>query len=205
MTKEQSEKNRPELALTEEDVYAAMQGIEGYLDITASDFKLLYEHAYQHALQRFNSMTVGSLASRQVVTVIATTPLIEVARAMAEARVSGVPVLDEQGKVVGIVSERDFLHQMSADNQSFMSVVAACLQGKGCVAMPIRKANASDIMSSPAITIRENTLLKEAAILFQQNGINRLPVLKADGEDLVAIITRTDLVKAHVWQNGRQS
>lgn len=205
MTKEQNEKFDPEMALSDDDVYAAMQEIEGYLDITASDFKLLYAHAYQHALRRLNSMTAGELATRQVVSVLSTTPLVEVARKMADARVSGVPVLDKQGQVVGIVSERDFLRQMGTDNQSFMSVVASCLRGKGCVAVSIRKANASDIMSSPVTTIRENTLLREAASLLRQNNINRLPVLKEENDELVGILTRTDLVNAHILQSRRQS
>lgn len=202
MTKKQSENNDPEMVISDEDVYSAMQEIDGYLDITASDFKLLYNHAYQHALQRLNLMTVGELASRQVVSVLTTTPLVEVARKMAEARISGVPVLDEQGMVAGMISERDFLRQMGADNQSFMAVVASCLLGKSCVTVPIRKAQADDIMSSPVITIREGTLMMEAATLLRDNDINRLPVLKAEGDDLIGILTRTDLVNAHVLQSG---
>ncbi|MCB2181586.1 MAG: CBS domain-containing protein [Desulfobulbaceae bacterium] len=211
MTKEQTTINSgpdiPEkMDISDDDVYAAMQEIPGYLDITASDFKQLYQHAYQHAVSRLiHSSTAGELASRRVISVAATTPLAEVAHKMAEAAVSGVPVLNEQGRVAGIVSERDFLRHMDAANQSFMAVVAACLRGKGCAAVSIRKGTAADIMSSPPVTIREDTLVIEAAVLLREKGINRLPVLAGDSDKLVGILTRTDLVNAHLLQSRRDA
>ncbi len=208
MTQKQKTINRDiriGIEISDRDVHTAMQEIHGYLDITAADFKLLYRHAYQYALSRLNSITVGELATRRVVTVRSDTPLVEVADTMASAAVSGVPVLDDGEKVVGIISERDFFKHMGAADQSFMTVITACLQGRECATAAIRKATASDVMSAPAITVREDSISTVAAALLQENGINRLPVLARDSEVLIGILTRSDLVSGHIMQAGRKS
>ena len=76
-----------------------------------------------------------------------------------------------------------------------MSLVASCLKSKGCVALPIKKQTAGDIMSAPAVTVGPDTTVKEIAALFTGKGINRVPVTTADGR-LLGIVTRGDLVKA---------
>lgn len=186
-------------AISEKDIYAAMKEIPGYLDITASDFKELYAHSYRHALDRvLNSVRAEDIMIREVVTVDLTTPLHEVADRMAAAGVSGVVVLDSDGKPAGIISERNFLQHMGADKAAFMAIVAACLLGKGCAAQDIRKGLAADIMSSPVISILPTATLAEAAAALTGNGINRLPVLDKQGK-LLGILTRSDLVRAHVF------
>ncbi|HBI15974.1 MAG TPA: hypothetical protein DDY20_10755 [Desulfobulbaceae bacterium] len=185
--------------ISEEDVHAAMKKIPGYLDITASDFKDLYALSYQHALDRvINSVRAEDVMTREVVTVDLGTPLHEVADRMAASGVSGVPVLDRNGKVAGIISERNFLKHMGADKASFMAIVAACLLGQGCAAIGIRKGLAADIMTSSVISILPNATLAEASALLTRQGINRLPVLDEQGK-LCGILTRTDLVRAHVY------
>lgn len=186
------------LAISEEDIYEAMKEIPGYLDITASDFKELYAHAYRHALDRaLNSVRAEDIMTRKVVTVDQATPLHEVADRMATSGVSGVPVLNGEGRPVGIISERNFLQHMGADKAAFMAIVAACLHGKGCAALGIRKGLAADIMTSPVISIPPTATLAEAAALLSRQGINRLPVLDEQGK-LLGILTRSDLVQAHV-------
>ncbi len=189
------------ISVSEEDIYAAMKEIPGYLDITVNDFKELYELSFHHALKRLIcSVRAGDIMSREVVSVTATTPLQEVAARMAEASVSGVPVLAEDGKIVGIISERDFLKHMGAANASFMSIVAACLLGKGCAAVTVRKGVASDIMTRPAITVRADAFLSEVATILSKNNINRLPVLAGAGDTVVGFLTRSDLVGAHIFE-----
>lgn len=183
--------------VSEEDIYAAMKEIPGYLDITASDFKELYAHSYRHALDRvLNSVRAEDIMTRKVVTVDLATPLHEVADRMAASGISGVPVLDSEEKPVGIISERNFLQHMGADKAAFMAIVAACLRGKGCAALGIRKGLAADIMTSPVISVRPSATLAEAAAMLTRRGINRLPVLDEQGK-LLGILTRSDLVRAH--------
>jgi CBS domain-containing membrane protein len=186
-----------EFDLQEEDILAAMGQVPGYLDITPSDFKEIYVLAFRHALERLSrEVTVAEIMTREVTWVTPPTPLAEVAAAMGQRGVSGVPVLDEDRRVAGVISEKDFLRAMGVkESQNFMTLVAACLRSKGCVALPIKKHSAGDLMSSPAVTVTPGTTVRDLAELFAARHINRAPVTSADGS-LVGIVTRGDLVKA---------
>ena len=180
--------------ISDDDIYDAMKEIPGYLDITPGDFKEVYRFAYQHAVERFSSVKAGAAMVREVISVTRKTPLVQVAEAMARHGVSGVPVVEEGERVVGVISEKDFLTRMGEqDTETFMGVVAECLKGKGCVAVPIRGQNAEDIMTSPAVTVNEETSIMEIANIFTEKNINRVPVINQQ-DRLVGIITRADVV-----------
>ena len=185
------------MELKEEDIVTAMAEIPGYLDITPRDFKEIYVLAFQHALERLSrEVTVAEIMTREVAWVSTDTPLAQVAETMGQRSVSGVPVLDGDHRVVGVVSEKDFLRGMGVEeSQNFMTLVASCLRSKGCVALPIKKAAAGDLMSAPAVTVRPETRVRDLAELFSARHINRAPVTDADGR-LVGIVSRGDLVKA---------
>lgn len=181
--------------ISDDDVYDAMKEIQGFLDITPGDFKEVYRHAYRHAFERITrTVKARDVMTRGVVTVHPETPLDEVASRMAGAGVSGVPVVDGGGKVAGVISEKDFLARMGGA-ESFMSVVAECLKGKGCVAVPIRARRAGDIMSSPPVTVGEEAPVAEIAETFTSKNINRVPVVDVAGR-LVGIVSRADIVRA---------
>ncbi len=181
--------------ISDDDIYDAMKEIPGYLDITPGDFKEVYRFAYQHAVERFSSVKAGAAMVREVISVTRKTPLVQVAEAMARHGVSGVPVVEEGERVVGVISEKDFLTRMGEqDAKTFMGVVAECLKGKGCVAVPIRGQNAEDIMTSQAVTVNEETSIMEIANIFTEKNINRVPVINQQGR-LVGIISRADVVR----------
>ncbi len=187
----------PGIDLKDEDIYEAMKSIPGYLDITPGDFKEVYRLAYRHALERLSRVvTAREVMTREVVAVGPDTPLAEVAAAMGKAGISGVPVIDSAGKVVGVISEKDFLTHMGVtEPKNFMSLVASCLQSRGCVALPIKKQLAADIMTSPAVTVGLETSVREIAALFTEKKINRAPVTDTTGR-LLGLVSRGDLVKA---------
>ena len=94
--------------ISDDDIYDAMKEIPGYLDITPGDFKEVFRFAYQHAVERFSSVKAGAAMVREVISVTRKTPLVQVAEAMARHGVSGVPVVEEGERVVGVISERTF-------------------------------------------------------------------------------------------------
>ena len=183
--------------ISDDDIYEAMKNIPGYLDITPADLKEIYKFAYRHALERITqSVKAHDIMTRQVFSVKKDTPLKEVAELMAEKLVSGIPVIEEDGKVAGIVSEKDFLASMgSGDKTHFMAFVSECLQGKGCAAFPVLLQKAEDIMTSPAIIVREDATVVEISNIFFEKNINRVPVTDREGK-LLGIVSRADIVRA---------
>ncbi len=181
--------------LSDEDVYDAMKQISGYLDITPGDFKEIYGLAFQHAISRLTlAVKAKDIMNRDVLYVTPVTPLKEVAEIMGRRGISGVPVVDEGRKVAGIISEKDFLSHMGMQkNITFMSVVAECLIGNGCMAVDIRGKSAGDIMTTPAISVYEDTSIMEIDNLMRKHRINRVPVLNKN-DKLIGIVTRTDLL-----------
>ncbi|MHB8834834.1 MAG: CBS domain-containing protein [Candidatus Methylomirabilia bacterium] len=183
--------------ISDSDIYEAMKEIQGYLDITPSDLKEIYRHALRHAHERINRPhKAAEIMTRIVHHVRVDTPLKDVAETMAHWRISGVPVLDDAGRVAGVISEQDFLSRMGApDTAHVMGIIAACLGDKGCVATPIRGNTASDIMAAPAITVREETSALEIAEIFAARNINRVPVVDGSGK-LAGIVSRADILRA---------
>ncbi|RJX29946.1 MAG: CBS domain-containing protein [Desulfarculus sp.] len=173
-----------------------MREIPGYLDITPEDFRQVYARAYAHALERVRrGLPAERVMTREAAAVAVDTPLTEVARIMAQRRVSGVPVL-QGGRVVGLISEKDFLDAMGAQGgRHFMEVVAQCLGQGPCLAAPLRAATAGELMSAPAVVAGPETSTSEIAEIMGQKGINRVPVVDSQGR-LLGIVSRADLLRA---------
>lgn len=197
MSQRTSPAPNPAELLSDEDVYEAMKKIPGYLDISAGDFKELYLLAYEHAETRlYNSLRIAEIMTRQVITVLPTTPLAEAAARMAKHHITGLPVVQEDGTVVGILSERDFFRNMGDGSQtSCMALIADSLASGGCPALCIRGTTAGEIMTTPVVTVLETALLHEAGTLMREKGINRIPVTDTKNR-LLGILTRSDLMHA---------
>ena len=182
--------------ISDDDIFLAMEHINGYIDITSSDFKDIYKIAYQQAIERlYQSFKAMDLMSQPVIFVQTDTSLLETSIVMAENNISGVPVVDTDQCVVGIISEKDFLREMGGKYyQSFMGVVSHCLNNKGCVAVSLQNKSAKDIMSSTPICVQEDTTIIQIADLFDNNKINRVPVINQSGK-MTGIVARSDLIQ----------
>ena len=134
--------------------------------------------------------------TKTVVFVKRETPLREVAEVMAHHGISGVPVVGGEGMVIGIISEKDFLHNLDNEGaSSFMGILAHCLKKDGCIALSMLKWKAEDIMTSPAVTVEEDTPISEIAGIFTTKNINRVPIV--DSKDkLIGIVSRADIVQS---------
>ena len=184
------------LDISEDDVLEAMKDIKGYLDITPGDFKELYRHVFRHALERvLKKFKTGDVMTRDVFSVYRETSTEEIAQLMSAKGVTGLPVIDKENRVIGIISETDFLSQLgSKAPQSFMDVIAQCLKSKGCVALPMLKQRAEDIMTSPVVTVMEDIPVTEIAAIMTDKKINRVPVTDREGR-LIGLVSRADIVQ----------
>ncbi len=182
--------------ISDDDVAKAMKEIGGYLDITFGDFKELYHVACSHALKRLMySVKARDIMTKRVISVNRYTSSKEIADVMAIHSVSGVPVIDDDEQVVGIISENDFLSRMGKKEiKSFMNIIAQCLENKGCLAMPILNQNAEDIMTSPVTTASEDTPVSEIVNIFSEKNINRVPIISQKMK-LIGIVSRADALQ----------
>jgi len=142
-------------------------------------------------------MKVRDVMSHGVLSVVPTTPVKEVARLMATHGVSGVPVVDEDGSIIGVVSEGDFLLKeegVSKHASRFERLLGRA--GGGIDHAKVEAATAAELMTSPAITISPEASLPEAAAVMVDRRVNRLPVER--GGKLVGIVSRADLVRAYL-------
>src|SRR4051812_45279622 len=133
--------------------------------------------------------------TRRVLTARASTPVKELARLMVEHRISALPVLDDDDRLIGVVSEADVVlkqgHQIPrrphwwepTEQREALRLAAGDTAGR--------------LMTSPAVSIGEHASLPQAARLMTGHGVKRLPVVDADG-GVIGVVSRVDLLRAFV-------
>jgi CBS domain-containing protein len=139
---------------------------------------------------------IKELMTTDVLTVGTDTPLKDAAVLLARHRISGLPVVDDQKHVLGVLSEGDILYKESEtpDRPSFLERLIA--PGNGAQ-LKLAARTVGEAMSAPALTIGPRRPVTEAATMMIEQGVNRLPVVDHN-ERLMGIVTRADLVRAFV-------
>jgi CBS domain-containing protein len=129
----------------------------------------------------------------RVVTVSPETTLKQVAELMLEHRISGLPVVDEERHVLGVVSEGDIVSGETGGTGTHGMIARARAVGDPAAVAISRTAG--EAMSSPPVTIGPDEAVARATHLIAERGVNRLPVVDEEGR-LVGIIARADVVRA---------
>ncbi|MDP9234300.1 MAG: CBS domain-containing protein [Actinomycetota bacterium] len=127
----------------------------------------------------------------------------EIADVLADRDISGMPVVDKLGQVVGVISERDLAHALGGP----MVRLALRRSNHGPRRPAIDRGSwgqrrAKDVMTSPPVTVSPQTRLDEVARLLRVHKINRIPVV--DGARLVGVVTRGDVLAAIAHLEHRQ-
>jgi|SRR5690348_2874779 len=139
-------------------------------------------------------------ADVMVTNVISVTPdhsVQEVAETLLTNRISGVPVLDAKGKLVGIVSEGDLMRRAESGTAHERSWWLRLLMGREGLAQDYVRENArrvADVMTHNVVTASPDTPLPEVASLLERNRIKRVPIVEND--KVVGIISRANLLQA---------
>ena len=148
-------------------------------------------------------MRVRDVMTTDVLTIGPEAPIRDVASILVEHRISGLPVCDIEGRVLGVVSEGDILYKEHDPREAHTGGPLGWIVDGAPNYAGYAKASAltaGKAMTAPALTVTPTETVAEAARLMSERRVNRLPVVE-DGV-LVGIVTRADLVRAFVRSDG---
>jgi CBS domain-containing protein len=142
-------------------------------------------------------MRAHQIMTRPVITVAPEAAILEAANIMLRQHVSGLPVVDAAGKLVGIVSEGDFIRRSEIGTQRKPGRWLKFLLGAGKTATDYiheHGRKVSDVMTTDPFTVADDATLEDIVTSMETNGVKRLPVMR--GNRLVGIVSRANLLQA---------
>jgi len=142
-------------------------------------------------------MRAHQIMTRSVTTVTPETTILEAANIMLQLHISGLPVVDAAGKLVGIVSEGDFIRRSEIGTQRKRGRWLKFILGAGEAATEFvheHGRKVSEVMTRDPLTVSEDTPLQDIVTTMEENGVKRLPVM--NGDKIVGIVSRANLLQA---------
>lgn len=142
-------------------------------------------------------MRAHQIMSRRVVTIGPEAPITDAVKVMLAHHISGLPVVDTAGKLVGILCESDFLRRTEIGTEHARSRLLTMLLGTDRIAGEFVKEHGrtvEEVMTRQPVSTTEQTPLAEVADLMERRHINHVPVMR--DEHVVGIITRSDFLSA---------
>lgn len=143
-------------------------------------------------------MRAHQIMTRKVITVKADTPILEAANRMLQHCISGLPVVDNTGRLLGIISEGDFMRRSEIGTQGPRIRWLDFLMGAGKSALQFvleHGRKVGEIMTQNDLcTATEDMPLEELVRLMERRNVKRIPIVR--GDRLVGIVTRSDLLRA---------
>ena len=144
-------------------------------------------------------MNAADIMTKRVVSVDAETTIAEAARLMLQHRISGLPVTDQSGKMVGIITEADLLHRAELGTDRRHRRWIELLIGPGRLADNYVEAHARKVgeaMTQTVVSVAPQTELPDIVRLMEARNVKRVPVI--DAGRLVGIVSRANLVRTLV-------
>jgi CBS domain-containing protein len=142
-------------------------------------------------------MKAGDVMTRRVVSVVPEATVLEAIRLMLQNHISGLPVIDASGKLVGVVTEGDFLRRVETGTQTKRSRWLELLVGPRKLAEDYVHSHGrtvAEVMTPDPVTVTEDAALEEVVRIMERHRIKRLPVMR--GKAVVGIVSRANLMHA---------
>ncbi len=142
-------------------------------------------------------MRADQIMTPQVVAIGADASIVEAIDKMLRHHVSGLPVVDSDGKLIGIISEGDFIRRTEIGTQRKSGRWLSCLAGADRIAADFVREHGrkvGQIMTPDPVTVTEDTPLAQIVRIMESYNVKRLPVVR--GDRLVGIVTRADFLPA---------
>jgi CBS domain-containing membrane protein len=184
------------LGINPEDLHSALVEMNSYMDVSEADLDRIYNAAALHAYRRKSGgLTCGKLMSRDLVTVEFATELDAAWALLMNAGVKALPVVGRGRHVIGILTQADFIeHAELKEYRGFAARLKRFL-GRTPTVTSAKPEVVGQIMTAPAVTMREDAHIAELVPLMSDRGLHHVPIVDADGK-LVGIIAQSDLIAA---------
>jgi CBS-domain-containing membrane protein len=150
-------------------------------------------------------MKAADVMTTDVLSVRLDTPVAEIAEVLLAKRISAVPVINDKGVLVGIVSEGDLIRRVEAGTERQRSWWLELLTGRETLAHEFVMSHAraaADVMTRPVVSVTPDTSLADIASLLEKHRIKRVPV--AVNGKIVGIVSRANLIQALVVRSKAQ-
>jgi len=142
-------------------------------------------------------MRVNQIMTPEVITVGADTTILEAANTMLRHHIGALPVVDAAGRLIGIISEGDFIRRAEIGTQHKRGRWLAFLAGADRIATDFaheRGRKVGEVMTPDPLTVAEDTPLDRIVQIMQSSRVKRLPVMR--GDRMVGMVTRSDFLAA---------
>ncbi len=184
----------PELELTDEDILDAMQHIPGYLDISTEDFRLVYHLAHRHALERvFSNLRAEQMMRVGIEPLNPDLPLDKAAASMAHQGLKSLPVVDADHRVIGMLTETDFLRRLQAD--TFLELLLRLVNDVNRFTHRCHETPVSTAMTPKVITLAGDASFTDIISAFHTHEGRSMPVVDEQGR-LLGLLLRKDFLDA---------
>jgi CBS domain-containing membrane protein len=184
------------LGFTKEDLDAALARYGQVLDVSRDDLEAIIQETEVQAYgRRFGVITCGAIMSKDAVTIEPSMSLADAWRQMRRHRLHALPVLNRARRVVGIVTQGDFLHHAGLDDYQTLgervrAVVSHVLGSRGG-----RPERVAEIMNTHVRTVQRDEPIAELVALMSNSGLHPIPVVDEAGI-FVGIVSQSDLLAA---------
>jgi len=148
--------------------------------------------------------TVDEVMTRNPTTVRPDTPLQEAIRILVEQKITGLPVVNTMGELVGILTESDLMwRETGVETPPYIMILDSLiyLQNPARHEKEVHKVlgqTVGEVMSEHVFTIHSGQTVKEAAILMHEKKVRRLPVVEEKGGRLLGIVTQSDILRSMI-------
>ena len=180
--------------LTRDDIETALKDMNAYIDVTEEDLEQIYARASLHHMrQRMGEVTCGAIMTRDVVTAERNDKIETVWETMRQRNLKGVPVVDGDKRVVGMVTIVDFLKRVDQPpaRPGLLGRLRSLLHRITGLSVG-RAETIGEIMSAPVMTAREDTHIVSLIPLFSEHNIHHVPIVDREGR-VQGMVTQTDL------------
>jgi CBS domain-containing membrane protein len=183
------------IGLTHADLEQAVRQLNTFVDIQEGELVRLYNLAVDHAFNRHVGLSCGDIMSRDITTVEFATELDEAWRLLRAHKIKALPVVERNGRLIGMVTVADYLRQLDDTTAAGLAIRLQGLLRRTPGPTSEKAEVVGQIMSKQLETARIDTPISELVYALSDKGMHHFPVLD-DKHRVVGMVTQSDLIAA---------